>query len=76
MIYEDDERRLDALPVPQIPRAEVIDELYAAVVEGKPPVHGGAWALATLETCLAMLQSAREQREITLRHQVGLPARL
>jgi phthalate 4,5-cis-dihydrodiol dehydrogenase len=51
----------------------VIDELYAAVVERRPPVHGGAWALATLEVCLAMLQSAREDREVLLRRQVGLP---
>jgi phthalate 4,5-cis-dihydrodiol dehydrogenase len=73
MIYDDRERRLDPLPSPAVPRAEVIDELYAAVVERRPPVHGGAWALATLEVCLAMLQSAREDREVLLRRQVGLP---
>ncbi len=52
----------------------MIDELYAAVVSGRAPLHGGRWALATLEVCLAMLQSAREQREIVLDHQVGLPS--
>ena len=63
MIYEDYARRLDALPKPDVPRAEVIDELYAAVVQGEPPLHSGAWALATTEVCLAMMVGA-EQKEI------------
>jgi phthalate 4,5-cis-dihydrodiol dehydrogenase len=71
-IYADGERRLEALPAPKVQRAEVIDELYAAVVEGRPPLHDGAWALATTEVCLALLESAREQREITLRNQTAL----
>lgn len=71
-IYADRERKLDALPAPEVQRAEVIDELYAAVVEGRPPLHDGAWALATTEVCLAILQSAREQREIKLRNQTAL----
>jgi phthalate 4,5-cis-dihydrodiol dehydrogenase len=50
----------------------VIDELYAAVVDGKPPLHDGRWAMATLEVCLAMLQSAREGRDVVLSHQVGV----
>jgi phthalate 4,5-cis-dihydrodiol dehydrogenase len=72
MIYADRDRRLDALPSPPVPRAEVIDELYAAVMKGRPPLHGGAWALATLEVCLAMLQSALEDREVLLHRQIGL----
>jgi phthalate 4,5-cis-dihydrodiol dehydrogenase len=44
----------------------VIDELYGAVVEGRPPLHSGDWATATLEVCLAMLTSARQGREIRL----------
>jgi hypothetical protein len=28
--------------------------------------------MATLEVCLAILQSARDRREITPRHQVGI----
>ena len=64
MIYQNGTARLDPLPPPQVPRAEVIDELYAAVVDQKPPLHDGAWAMATLEVCLAMLQSAREGRDI------------
>jgi len=74
MVYGDDEARLDPLPRPQVPRAEVIDELYDAIVHGRAPLHDGKWAMATLEACLAVLQSAREQREITLTHQVAVPS--
>ena len=71
-IYTDGERRLEALPSPKVQRSEVIDELYAALVDGRPPQHDGAWALATTEVCLAILQSAAEQQEITLRNQTAL----
>ena len=70
VIYQDGTARLDALPLPTIPRREVIDELYDAIVHGKPPLHDGAWAKATLEVCLAMLRSAREGSDIALAHQV------
>jgi len=70
-IYQGGTARLDPLPLPRFPRAEVIDELYGAVVHGKPPLHDGAWGMATLEVCLAMLQSAREGGDVALRHQVA-----
>ncbi|MDQ2954717.1 MAG: Gfo/Idh/MocA family oxidoreductase [Pseudomonadota bacterium] len=73
VIYEDFVARLDAVTVPDVPRAEVIDEFYDAVIGGRPPLHSGEWALATTEVCLAMLRSAREQKEIKLKHQVGVP---
>ena len=47
-------------------RAEVIDELCAAVVDAKAPLHDGEWGTATMEVCLAILRSAREQIEIKL----------
>jgi phthalate 4,5-cis-dihydrodiol dehydrogenase len=72
MIYDDETARLDPVPVPEIARAEVIDEFYDAVVNGKPPLHDGAWSRATLEVCLAIRDSAQAQAEIMLRHQVGL----
>ena len=71
MIYQSGTARLDPLPPPHIPRAEVIDELYAAVVHGTSPPHDGAWAMATLEVCLAMLQSARAGHDVSLAHQVA-----
>src|SRR5215831_19439171 len=52
MIYQDGSARLDALPPPEIPRAEVIDELYQAVVNDTTPLHNGAWAMATVEVLL------------------------
>jgi phthalate 4,5-cis-dihydrodiol dehydrogenase len=66
MIYADDERRLDPLQPPILPRVEVIDELYAAVVEGSAPLHDGEWGMATLQVCLAILESARDGKEILL----------
>jgi phthalate 4,5-cis-dihydrodiol dehydrogenase len=64
MVYADDEQRMEPLDKPAIPRAGVIDELCDAVESGKAPLHDGAWGLATLETCLAILRSARESREV------------
>jgi phthalate 4,5-cis-dihydrodiol dehydrogenase len=40
------------------------------VVNGRTPLHSGEWGMATMEVCLAMLQSADERREIALIHQV------
>ena len=73
VVYGETESRLDALPAPTVPRAEVIDELYDAVVLGRPPLHSGEWSAATLEVCLAILTSAKEGREVALRHQVAVP---
>jgi phthalate 4,5-cis-dihydrodiol dehydrogenase len=54
-------------------RAE-LEELYNAVVGGQPVWHDGRWGMATLEVCLAMMQSARERKEVMLQHQVPVPA--
>jgi phthalate 4,5-cis-dihydrodiol dehydrogenase len=61
--------RTELLGKPKVPRAEVIDELAAAVVDGVAPLHDGAWGLATLEACLAMLESSRTGREVALARQ-------
>jgi phthalate 4,5-cis-dihydrodiol dehydrogenase len=50
-------------------RAE-LQELYDAVVLGKPLWHDGHWGMATLEACLAIMDSARAREEIRLEHQV------
>jgi phthalate 4,5-cis-dihydrodiol dehydrogenase len=70
MIYGDLAQELDRVPVRGVPRAEVMDELYDAVVHGRPPLHRGEWAAATLEVCLAILRSAEERREIALERQL------
>jgi phthalate 4,5-cis-dihydrodiol dehydrogenase len=53
-------------------RAE-LEELYDAVVLGKPLWHDGRWGMATLEVCLALMESSRERKEIMLRYQVPVP---
>ena len=72
MIYEDGVGRLDALPPPAVPRSEVIDELYRAIVDDVAPLHDGAWAMATMEVVFAILRSAREGCDVTLSYQVAL----
>ena len=76
MIYGDAERRLEKVPLRETPRAEVIDELYAAIVDGRSPVHGGDWGLATIEVCLAMLRSARTGKDVKLKNQIALESQI
>ena len=54
-------------------RSAELEELYDAVVHDKPVQHSGPWGMATLEVCLAIMQSARERREIHLSYQVEAP---
>lgn len=56
--------------LPAVPRAEVIDELWAVAREGRSPLHGGRWSRATLELCLALLESQARGTDIILRQQV------
>lgn len=72
LVYGNDAQGLEALAPPAVPRAEVIDELYGAVIHGRPPIHSGEWGLATMEVCLAILQSAAEGRELLMAHQSGV----
>ena len=50
-----------------------LNELYGAINEAKPILHGGRWGLATLEVSLAIMQSSNEHREIALQDQVPVP---
>jgi phthalate 4,5-cis-dihydrodiol dehydrogenase len=68
-IHGDDGLVLERTPLPNVPRGEVLDELCAAALDGVPPRHDGAWGLATLEACLALLQSARSGEPVALHHQ-------
>jgi phthalate 4,5-cis-dihydrodiol dehydrogenase len=52
-------------------RSEVLDDMIAAIREGKKPRHDGRWGKANVEVTLAILRSARERREIMLEHQTG-----
>lgn len=72
MVYGDAERWLEPLPAPSVPRAEVVDEMFAAIRHGVAPLHSGEWGMATLEICLAVLESAVTGREVRPQHQVGV----
>ncbi|MDM0084604.1 Gfo/Idh/MocA family oxidoreductase [Variovorax sp. J31P179] len=65
-VYGDLKKERRPLDRPMVPRFEVIDELYNAVVNGVSPLHDGTWARATLEVCLALLESARSNRDVVL----------
>jgi phthalate 4,5-cis-dihydrodiol dehydrogenase len=54
-------------------RAE-LEELYNAIFNGAPLWHDGTWGLATLEVCLALVESARTRQEVRLTRQVSMPA--
>lgn len=69
-VYGDDEIITYPLDPPTVPRAEVIDELCATILDGAPSLHTGEWGRATFEACQAIIQSAAEAREIRLSHQV------
>lgn len=69
-IFGDADRHTVRLPPPAPPRREVWDGFAAAIRGEAPPTQTGAWGMATLEACLAMLRSAREGQEVALRHQV------
>lgn len=69
-VYGDERREVRPLPDPAAPRYEVIDELCAAIHGGRPGLHDGRWAKATLEICMAMLASNRDGRDVPLHHQV------
>jgi phthalate 4,5-cis-dihydrodiol dehydrogenase len=70
-IYADEKKWFEPLPSPVIPRIEVLDELLASVQLGRQPTHSGQWARGTTAVCLAMLESARTQRDITPAHQTA-----
>ena len=72
-IYGESEQREISLPAGSRGREAEVEELYDAVVKGRPVFHGGRWGAATLEVCLAMLESAKERKEIYLSHQVPSP---
>ena len=48
-------------------------ELYEAVRHDRPMLHDGRWGMATAEVQWAILESARQRREIMLQHQSPVP---
>jgi len=66
----DKQRVFHDLPVGDVPRREIVDALVAAVRHNDPPDQTGAWGLASLEICHAILDSARTGQVVSLTHQV------
>jgi phthalate 4,5-cis-dihydrodiol dehydrogenase len=69
-VYTQAGREEVACPADEGRRAE-LRELYAAVMQDRPAFPDGRWGKATLEVCIAMLQSSRQHREVTLAHQIA-----
>ena len=65
-VYGDREKAQRPLTAPPVPRFEVIDELFDAIVLAQAPLHDGAWARSTLAVCLALLASAGSDQDVEL----------
>ena len=61
----------EALPSPTLPRQEVIDEFYNAVIHDRPLLHSGAWARATTAVSLAVLASSQTGQIQHPEHQIA-----
>lgn len=53
-------------------RAAELMDLYNGVVHGNTIFHDGRWGMATLEVCLAIVQSGEERKEIRMVRQVPM----
>jgi phthalate 4,5-cis-dihydrodiol dehydrogenase len=68
-IYDDDGRREVLVQGLQDERMAELNEMYDAVIEGRPVRHDGRWGMATLEVVLGIMQSGKERREVFMSHQ-------
>jgi phthalate 4,5-cis-dihydrodiol dehydrogenase len=50
-----------------------VHELLASIRENRPSFPDEGWGRATLEACVAILESGRKHREVTLKYQVASP---
>jgi phthalate 4,5-cis-dihydrodiol dehydrogenase len=71
-VYGWGEAREIVLPTDQSPRTLVLDEFGDAIARRRPAVHDGRWGLATLELCIAALESSRTGAEVRLTEQVAV----
>jgi phthalate 4,5-cis-dihydrodiol dehydrogenase len=69
IVYGEEGKKEVALTAGKRGREAEVDELYQAIANDRPVFHDGRWGEATLEVCLAILESAKEKREIFLKHQ-------
>lgn len=71
-VYGEDEKTEILLDKEFTGRNALIAELYDAVIKDEQPLHDGRWGQANLEVCAAVLQSARERKEVFLSRQVAV----
>jgi phthalate 4,5-cis-dihydrodiol dehydrogenase len=73
-VYTEEGKREIVLPKETRTARELeMREFCNAILNGRPVFHDGRWAAATLEVCLAILQSSKERREIHMSYQVPAP---
>ncbi len=72
-IYDENGRTEVPCPIWEGPLRVELEDFYEAVTEDRPVPHDGKWGKATLEVCLAIIQSSRDGREAVLSHQVPSP---
>ena len=72
-VYSDEETWDIPISTETDGRHGIVNQLYEAVVNGRRPLADGQWGKATVEVLLAVLESARERREVFLAHQVPVP---
>jgi phthalate 4,5-cis-dihydrodiol dehydrogenase len=71
-VYTEDGREEIACPARSLHNPELL-ELVEALRTGRPAFPDGRWGKATLEVCLAILDSSRDGRLRKLRHQLPTP---
>jgi phthalate 4,5-cis-dihydrodiol dehydrogenase len=69
-VHDEGGRRDIAVATDRSPRDLVLDEFHAAITGRARAVHDGRWGLATLEVCIAAMQSSDSGREVRLAEQV------
>ncbi len=69
-VYRDD--AIDEIPVANDTNysAAALENLYDAIVHGKPVLRDGRWGEATIEVLAALMASSRTKSEIHLSHQI------
>jgi phthalate 4,5-cis-dihydrodiol dehydrogenase len=75
-VYVYTERGREEVPIagPTVRAAEV-QALVDAVRENRPAFPDARWSRATLEACVAIIESSRERKEIMMQYQVPSPLR-
>mgnify|MGYP000595575179 CR=1 FL=1 len=69
-LYDNEQRRLIPVPAGRTTRAGVVDALVNAVRHQIAPVQTLQSGLASLEICLAILESSRTRQVVHLNHQI------